>query len=211
MWLRFTFACRLLFMNHTNNFFFAQFSFLICEILSTWISRLHSLLWCIVIYTRKNKFYKISVPRNHSPLLFIRGWQLNKNKKQKKNHVFLSGYVLSQSYKGVIIIIIILLFFYYWLGWGGGGCFNRLHIFLSWWIDKGISPKCLLLHITQHFLHVSEKPPFQDSVYKRIQFIVPSKCSSELKHRFIMYSIQVGFTENADKNISIDNIRIEYK
>ena len=101
-----------------------------------------------------------------------------------------------------------IFYYYYWLG---GGLCLCLCIFLYWWIDKGISPKCLFLHLTQHFLHVSEKPYFHESVYKRIRFIVPAEYSPELKYIFIMYFIEVGFTENADKKVSIDNIRIEYK
>ena len=36
-----------------------------------------------MINTRKNKFYKINVPRNHSPHLFIRGGEIEQQQQKK--------------------------------------------------------------------------------------------------------------------------------
>ena len=137
-----------------------------------------------------------------------RGMEIEQKKKHKKITFSSVARFCRNHTKAWLLLSLFYFFYYYWLG---GGLCLCLCIFLYWWIDKGISPKCLFLHLTQHFLHVSEKPYFHESVYKRIRFIVPAEYSPELKYIFIMYFIKVGFTENADKKVSIDNIRIEYK
>ena len=204
MWLHFTFVCRLLFMNHTNNFFCAVFIPNLWNIVNLNLKVAQFAL----MYTDLHKDeWVLCVQRNHSPHLFIEGWKLNKkNKKKSRFPQWLGSVAIIQRRDYYYHYFI--FYYYYWLG---GGLCLCLCIFLYWWIDKGISPKCLFLHLTQHFLHVSEKPYFHESVYKRIRFIVPAEYSPELKYIFIMYFIEVGFTENADKKVSIDNIRIEYK
>ena len=204
MWLRFTFVCRLLFMNHTNNFFCAVFIPNLWNIVNLNLKVAQFAL----MYTDLHKDeWVLCVQRNHSPHLFIEGWKLNKKKHKKITFSSVARFCRNHT-KAWLLLSLFYFFYYYWLG---GGLCLCLCIFLYRWIDKGISPKCLFLHLTQHFLHVSEKPYFHVSVYKRIRFIVPAEYSPELKYIFIMYFIEVGFTENADKKVSIDNIRIEYK
>ena len=163
--------------------------------------------FCLDVHWFTQGWMSSMCPTKSQSTPIYRGMEIEQKKHKKITFSSVARFCRNHT-KAWLLLSLFYFFYYYWLG---GGLCLCLCIFLYRWIDKGISPKCLFLHLTQHFLHVSEKPYFHESVYKRIRFIVPAEYSPELKYIFIMYFIEVGFTENADKKVSIDNIRIEYK
>lgn len=114
MWLRFTFVCRLLFMNHTNNFFCAVFIPNLWNIVNLNLKVAQFAL----MYTDLHKDeWVLCVQRNHSPHLFIEGWKLNKkNIKKSRFPQWLGSVAIIQRrdyYYHYFIFFIII-------GWEGG-------------------------------------------------------------------------------------------